>query len=693
MPTKILYVDDEPKLELIIRQLFRHEIQVNEFEFKFAQDGLDAVDKILSDPETDIVMTDINMPKMDGLSLLAKLKELKSSVNPILTPIVVSAYGDMHNIRKAMNVGAFDFLTKPLDFQDVKITLAKAVEHVCQLRKALDRERSAKEVLKRAKEELELRVKERTAELMETNKALQTAKEAAEVANRTKSEFLANMSHEIRTPMNAILGFSELLLNKTSDAQHKDYLKSIYTSGEILLGLINDILDLSKIEAGRMEIQPSSVNIKDLLHEIRHIFIKKSHEKEIEFNLNIGENIPERLFLDEIRIRQVLINLIENAIKFTSEGYVSVFVSVNNNSIEAGRTNLILEIEDSGIGIPTYQHEHIFESFRQQDGQKTRKYGGTGLGLAITKRLVEMMNGKIFVQSEVGKGAEFQVCIAGVEIDNSLITAENSSKQDELSVEFEPATILLVDDVHSNRELIKGYLENTDFSIIESEDGEKALYLLGKQECETCQIPDRLILENAKKFEPGLILMDLKLPGISGYKVTEIIKNDDALRHLPVVALTASVMKETEIKTIQLFDGYLRKPVKKVQLISELKKFLPYKTEIKGKESDESVKNSKNSEQTISEQAKTRLPEIFAILESKIIPKWEEINDMYFIDEVADFAEELKNIALEYDLGLLADYSHNLFESAQNNNIDGMESLMTEFPEIINKLREVRSGK
>ncbi|MCP4350310.1 MAG: response regulator [Desulfobacterales bacterium] len=692
MPTKILYVDDEPKLELIIRQLFRHEIQVNEFEFKFALNGLDAVDEILSDPETDIVMTDINMPKMDGLSLLAKLKELKSSVNPVLTAIVVSAYGDMHNIRKAMNVGAFDFLTKPLDFRDVKITLAKAVEHVCQLRKALDRERTAKEVLKRAKEELELRVKERTAELMETNKALQTAKEAAEVANRTKSEFLANMSHEIRTPMNAILGFSELLLNKTSDAQHKDYLKSIYTSGEILLGLINDILDLSKIEAGRLEIQPSSVNIKDLLHEIRHIFIKRSQEKEIEFNLNIDENIPERLFLDEIRMRQVLINLIENAIKFTSEGYVSVFVSVNNNNIEAGRTNLILKVEDSGIGIPTYQHGQIFESFRQQDGQKTRKYGGTGLGLAITKRLVEMMNGKISVQSEVNAGARFRVYITGVEIDNSLIT-EDSSKSDELSVEFEPATILLVDDVHSNRELIKGFLEHTDFSIIESEDGEKALCLLGKQKCETCDIPGKPIRDNAKRLEPGLILMDLKLPGISGYKVTEVIKSDDALRHLPVVALTASVMKETEIKTIQLFDGYLRKPVKKAQLISELKKFLPYKPEIKEEKSDEPAKNSKNPEQTISEQAKMRLPEIFATLESKIIPKWEEINDMYFIDEVADFAEELKNIALEYDLGLLADYSHNLFESTQNNNIDGMENLMTEFPEIINKLREVRSGK
>ncbi len=490
MPMKILYVDDEPKLELIIRQLFRHEIQTDEFEFKFALNGLDAVDKIISDPETDIVMTDINMPKMDGLTLLAKLKELKSSVNPVLTAIVVSAYGDMQNIRKAMNVGAFDFLTKPLDFQDVKITLAKAVEHVWQLKKALEQERLAREVLKRAKEELEIRVKERTAELLEANKALQTAKEAAEVANRTKSEFLANMSHEIRTPMNAILGFSELLLNKIADTQHKDYLKSIYASGEILLGLINDILDLSKIEAGRLEIQPSPVNIKDLLYEIKHIFIKKSQEKGIEFNLSLGENIPERFILDELQIRQVLINLIENAIKFTPEGFVNVFVSANNNNIETNRTNLILEVEDSGIGIPDYQHEQIFESFRQQDGQKTRKYGGTGLGLAITKRLVEMMNGRISVRSEVGKGAKFRVYIIGVEIVNVLNIARDSSKSksDEF-VEFEPATILLVDDVHSNRELIKGYLENTVFSIIESEDGEKALHLLGKKKSETCPIP------------------------------------------------------------------------------------------------------------------------------------------------------------------------------------------------------------
>ncbi len=252
--------------------------------------------------------------------------------------------------------------------------------------------------------------------------ALKQAKEEAESANRAKSEFLANMSHEIRTPMNAVIGFSELLSSLITDKKQKGYLDSIQTAGKSLLTLINDILDLSKIEAGRLDIQYETVNPYSLFNELKQIFAVKIAEKNLEFIVDIDNALPPALILDEVRLRQVLLNLIGNAIKFTDKGYIklSVKIKIPPTPVEKGELGRIsLSVEDTGIGIPSEQQEMIFESFRQQDGQSTRKYGGTGLGLAITKRLVEMMNGQISVKSTVGKGSVFEIILRDVEVSST----------------------------------------------------------------------------------------------------------------------------------------------------------------------------------------------------------------------------------------------------------------------------------
>jgi PAS domain S-box-containing protein len=244
---------------------------------------------------------------------------------------------------------------------------------------------------------------------------LKRAKESAENANKAKSEFLANMSHEIRTPLNAILGFSEILMNKAENQQQKSFLGTILSSGKTLLALINDILDLSKIEAGRLDLRFSPLNIEEILHEFEQIFTQRVREKELDFIIEISPGLPRGLLMDGLRIRQILFNLVGNAVKFTSFGYVKISAYYNFESEVEKKLNLILEVSDSGIGIQKNQQDVIFEAFRQQDGQSTRKYGGTGLGLAITKRLVERMNGVISVQSEIGKGSIFRVILPDIQ--------------------------------------------------------------------------------------------------------------------------------------------------------------------------------------------------------------------------------------------------------------------------------------
>ena len=334
MTTKMLFVDDEIKFRLIIEQLFKKEIKAQKFYVLFALNGIDALETLRNKPDIDFVITDINMPGMNGLHLLAKIQEIKPSINPDITTIVISAYNDLENIRKAMNNGAFDFLTKPLDLKDMRITITKAIEHVKQLKKV---------------------------------RQMEDAKRQAESANRAKSEFLTNMSHEIRTPMNAILGFCELLLEKTDNPQHKGYLKSIYLSGCSLLNIINDVLDLAKIESGWLEFEPEPTRISGILNEIEGTFLEKIHKKGLQFKIHLEINVPEILMLDEIRIKQILFNLVSNAIKFTHQGHIRVHVFCSN-SVESKNdynppitVSLNIDVEDTGMGIPDDQQEIIFE--------------------------------------------------------------------------------------------------------------------------------------------------------------------------------------------------------------------------------------------------------------------------------------------------------------------------------------------
>jgi signal transduction histidine kinase/CheY-like chemotaxis protein len=505
--------------------------------------------------------------------------------------------------------------------------------------------------------EVENQIKEKQQYLLE-------AKEAADQANAAKSRFLANMSHEIRTPLNAVLGFSQLLSNQLEHPEMVEYANSITSSGKSLLSLINDILDVSKIDAGKFELNNAFFDVRRFFTEVEHIFALMVRKKNLDFLIQVDDFLPRLMYLDEVRLRQVMINIIGNAVKFTDEGFIKVHVfhkDKNPSETKHKNCDLVIEVIDSGIGIDQEFQKSIFNPFEQGKMNDLNKYGGTGLGLAISNNIVALMNGQIRVESSPGKGTKFTVDLPNIVFRNQINDPAGGSEINLNDIQFKDANVLIVDDVENNRKYFC-----------------KAINIEGINVYTAAAVCEALDILYERQID--MIITDLWMPDKNGYDLLKIVRSEDTFKHISVIASSASTLKSKYLhhKTYR-FDGFLMKPVQYQDLYIELMKFLPHHI----------VESDKGLAQQEIVDSKVQNPKaVYGLLKNEVSKKYEALKEQQPIDKVLDFASDIIQIGDNYQCFNLQTYGKNLKDAVNQFDIEKMLELLKEYHNLMNTIKK-----
>ncbi|MBN1116939.1 MAG: PAS domain S-box protein [Bacteroidales bacterium] len=489
---------------------------------------------------------------------------------------------------------------------------------------------------------------------LELKKAWEEAKEA----NRSKSVFIANISHEIRTPINAILGFSDLLTSELSERSQLKHLESIKNSSKTLLSLINDLLDLSKVEAGKMDIKLETFQLSSLIEELENIFSLRISEKSFKYIANIQKGVPTTLIFDEIRLRQILINLLSNATKFTEEGEVRMNISASNRITKDNKEycDLKIEVKDTGIGIKKEYLQEIFEAFKQQDDQDTRKYGGTGLGLTITKRLTELLGGDISVESEFGKGSTFTVNFYQVEISKHIFIEPIPSKKYKVGkIIFKPETILIADDDKFNREFLMGVFKGSNMNFLEAADGEEAIDMV-------------------KRHKPKIAFLDIRMPLKDGLAVARFIKTNEEFKEIITLGISATPVDNKTDNRIVFLDGFISKPVNIQVLFPKLEQFLEVVAI-----ANENYNNSQQDSHRLQSSVLLKLKETIV---NEIEPAYQRLSNTSSFQEYEKFGKILIKSGMDLKIKQLTYIGSSIIEAVKTFDLDSLSKLVKDYKKI-----------